>query len=135
MYWKKITYSYFKQLWWRAICLPVVRKSCVLLKKIGKMGKLSIFKIEMFLKKPLWFYSNAEVNSMYGFGWWWNQNLFDINLTSMNSNTSLSHFFIYLVVGGFRQLRFEQGLKQTHNWFFRLTVLKGHVFLPSYIGL
>ena len=46
---------------------------------------------------------------------------FDINLTSMSSNISFSHFFISLVVGRFWHLRFEQGLKSRRiigflNW-------------------
>ena len=54
----------------------------------------------------------------------------------MSSNISFSHFFSSLVVGSFWQLRFEQGLKQTHYWLFRLTILKGRdVFSPSYICL
>ena len=93
--------------------LSVVRNNCVMLKYIWKMPKLSIFKIEKLLKNHAmsWFHNNAEVNSKYGFGWW-NQNLFDINVTSMSSNISLSHLFMSLVVGSFLQLKFEQGLKQ-----------------------
>ena len=93
--------------------LPVVRKSCLLLKYIRKIPKLSIFKIEKLLKNHAisWFHNNVEVNSMHGFGWW-NQNLFDINVTSMSSNISLLHFFISYVVGSFLQLKFGQGLKQ-----------------------
>ena len=48
--------------------LPVVRKSFVLLKKIGKMPILLSLRYKCFLKNHaiLWFYNNADVNSMDG---------------------------------------------------------------------
>ena len=67
MYWKTFTYSCFKQHWWHEICQLFVKVSYCS-RRLGKCRYCWSLRYKCFLKNHaiLWFYNNADVNSMDG---------------------------------------------------------------------